>query len=127
MIQTSEELIGCVDTLGRLRDIWYDLTQLTQKFRIFKEDWDMNRTTELWLHEAKNMIPDMRIRVEKSMKKIEDDIKKFPIYSKILIINDLLSDLDGAKKFYSLNPSRVIQIQDKWNKTKEEFLKELEK
>lgn len=68
--------MGCIDTLARLRDIWHDLTFLfNNKFRIYKEDYGIDRSTEMMLHNANEKIMESRNLVEKVMKIIEENIK----------------------------------------------------
>lgn len=82
MIESMKEFKGYIDLLGQLRDIWHDLTFLsTHKMRIFKDRIGMNKTREMWLHNANEKIMEIRNLIEKTMHDIEKDIEnsfKFP-------------------------------------------------
>jgi len=86
MIKSMKEFKGYMDTLEQLRDIWHDLTNLyNNKMRIFKEQYGMNRDRELWVHNAKEKIIEIRNLIEKTIKDIEEDIEKsfkFPDWKK---------------------------------------------
>jgi hypothetical protein len=76
MIESMEELEGYIDVLGQLRDIWHDLTNLyNNKMRIFKERHGMNRDREMWVHNAREKIMEIRNLIEKTIQDILKDIK----------------------------------------------------
>lgn len=71
----KEELFGYIETLSKLYNIWSILTDLlNNKLQIFKGDWAMDRTTEMFLHEAKEYIPKMRNLIDKTIKSIKDKL-----------------------------------------------------
>lgn len=63
-IYNEKELIGNINTLGKLRDIWHDLTQLMSKMGIHRDNWGIDRDREIFF-KPYNPIPEYVYKLER--------------------------------------------------------------
>lgn len=79
--QTIKELIGRIEVMSKLYEVWNDLTRLyTKTLAIYKEDYGMDRNREMLLHRVKEHIPKAIILIEQTLelfKKDLDELKKY--------------------------------------------------